>query len=155
MDVPAHAELVIEGQVLPKAREPEGPFGETAGDYFSDQSHVIEVTTTTHRKDPLLQALHPTSEEVALRCPPADEADILQMLHEKGFALTDLALSGASGRTHIVRSLNRRRDADARQLLHFLLAGGPVSQARGCRRRRRQRPRSSRGRVGDRYARAG
>jgi 2,5-furandicarboxylate decarboxylase 1 len=80
VDVPAHAEVVIEGKVLPNLREPEGPFGETSGYYFSDQSHVIEVTAITHRKDPILQALHPTSQEVALLCGPAGEAEIVQTL---------------------------------------------------------------------------
>jgi 2,5-furandicarboxylate decarboxylase 1 len=125
VDVPAHAEVVIEGKVLPNLREPEGPFGETSGYYFSDQSHVIEVTTITHRKDPILQALHPTSQEVALLCGPAGEAEIVQTLRDKGFAVEDLALSAASGRTHVALSLRKRHDSDAKQVLHFLLAGMP------------------------------
>ncbi len=125
VDIPAHAEVVIEGRVLPKVREPEGPFGETSGYYFSDQSHVIEVTAITHRKDPILQALHPTSREVALLCGPAGEAEIVQMLHEKGFAVEDVALSAPSGRTHVVIALKKRHDSDPKQLLHFLLAGVP------------------------------
>ncbi|HEY7220968.1 MAG TPA: UbiD family decarboxylase [Candidatus Binatia bacterium] len=125
VDVPAHAEIVIEGKVLPNVREPEGPCGETSGYYFSDQSHVIEVTAITHRKNPILQALHPTSQEVALLCGPAGEAEIVQMLREKGFAVEDLALSAASGRTHVAVSLTKRHDSDPKQLLHFLLAGVP------------------------------
>jgi 2,5-furandicarboxylate decarboxylase 1 len=125
VDIPAHAEVVIEGKVLPNVREPEGPFGETSGYYFSDRSHVIEVTAITHRKNPILQALHPTSDEVALLCGPAGEAEIVQMLREKGFAVIDLALSAASGRTHAAVSLKKRHDSDPKQLLHFLLAGVP------------------------------
>jgi 2,5-furandicarboxylate decarboxylase 1 len=125
VDIPAYAEIVIEGRVLPKIREPEGPFGETSGYYFADQSHVIEVTAITHRKDPILQALHPTSQEVAMLCGPAGEAEIVQMLHEKGFAVEDLTLSAASGRTHVVLSLKKRHDSDPKQVLHFLLAGVP------------------------------
>ncbi|HEY4908057.1 MAG TPA: UbiD family decarboxylase [Methylomirabilota bacterium] len=37
MDVPAWAEIVIEGEILPGEREPEGPFGEFTG-YFSRRS---------------------------------------------------------------------------------------------------------------------
>jgi len=125
VDVPAHAEIVIEGKVLPNVREPEGPFGETSGYYFSDQSHVIEVTAITHRKDPILQALHPTSQEVALLCGPAGEAEIVQTLRDKGFAVEDLALSAASGRIHIALALKKRHDSDAKQVLHFLLAAVP------------------------------
>jgi 2,5-furandicarboxylate decarboxylase 1 len=125
VDIPAHAEVVIEGRVLPRIREPEGPFGETSGYYFSDQSHVIEVTAITHRKAPILQALHPTSQEVALLCGPAGEAEIVQMLREKGFAVADLALSAASGRTHVVLSIKKRHDSEPKQVLYFLLSGVP------------------------------
>jgi 2,5-furandicarboxylate decarboxylase 1 len=125
VDVPAHAEMVIEGRVLPNVREPEGPFGETSGYYFGDESHVIEVTAITHRKDPILQALHPTSQEVALLCGPAGEAEIIQMLREKGFAVADLVLSAAAGRTHVALSLKKRHDSDPRQMLHLVLAGVP------------------------------
>jgi len=125
VDVPAHAEVVIEGKVVPKVREPEGPFGETSGYYFGDNSHIIEVTAITHRKNPILQALHPTSQEVALLCGPAGEAELIQMLRARGFDVQDLALSAASGRTHVVLSLKKRHEADPRQLLHYLLAGVP------------------------------
>jgi len=37
LDVPAWAEIVIEGEILPGVREPEGPFGEFTG-YFSRRS---------------------------------------------------------------------------------------------------------------------
>ena len=33
VEVPARAEIVIEGRILPKVREPEGPFGEVGGTY--------------------------------------------------------------------------------------------------------------------------
>jgi 2,5-furandicarboxylate decarboxylase 1 len=125
VDIPAHAEVVIEGKVLPKVREPEGPFGETSGYYFADDSHVIEVTAITHRENPILQALHPMSQEVALLCGPAGEAELMQMLRAKGFDITDLALSAASGRTHALVSVKKRHESDPRQLLHYLLAGVP------------------------------
>lgn len=123
VDVPAHAEVVIEGKVLPKVREPEGPFGETSGYYFADNSHVIEVTAITQRKNPILQALHPTSQEVALLCGPSGEAELVEMLRAKGFDVRDLALSTASGRTHVALALKKRHESDPKQLLHYLLAG--------------------------------
>lgn len=52
--VPADAELVIEGEVLPGVRDAEGPFGEFTG-YYGPQrwSPVVRVTAITHRKDPI------------------------------------------------------------------------------------------------------
>lgn len=50
--VPANAEFVIEGHVLPDVREEEGPFGEFTDSYVPVmKNHVFEVTAVTHRKD--------------------------------------------------------------------------------------------------------
>ncbi|MEE4662246.1 MAG: UbiD family decarboxylase, partial [Halieaceae bacterium] len=58
MLIPAHCEMVIEGNVLlePDAMEPEGPFGEMFG-YMGarkDTNFVIDVTRVTHRPQPWL-----------------------------------------------------------------------------------------------------
>lgn len=78
LDVPATAEIVIEGYVLPNVREPEGPFGEIGG--YSTPSFpkpVIEVTAITHRKGPIFQAAltgMPTTENHVLRQIPMEAA---------------------------------------------------------------------------------
>jgi 2,5-furandicarboxylate decarboxylase 1 len=54
MDVPADAEIVIEGRILPEVREMEGPFGEftwTLGPAVMNP--VAEVTAITMRRDPI------------------------------------------------------------------------------------------------------
>ena len=57
--VPADAEMVIEGRILPHARREEGPFGEFTGHAVSkDERPVIEVTAITHRKNYLFQDVH-------------------------------------------------------------------------------------------------
>ena len=49
--VPAHAEIIIEGKVLPHVREEEGPFGEFTDSYVPVmKNHVFEVTGITHRE---------------------------------------------------------------------------------------------------------
>ncbi len=124
-EAPADAEVVIEGRILPNLREKEGPFGETSGYYFSDDSHVIEVTAITCRENPVTQALHPTVHEVSLLGGPAGEAEMIRMLRERGFTVTDLAVSQSSNRTHVALSLRKSHEAEPRQLLHFLLSGVP------------------------------
>ena len=56
VEAPAFAEIVLEGHILPRVREPEGPFAEFTG-YASDRStqHVIEVTAILHRRDAIYQ----------------------------------------------------------------------------------------------------
>ena len=55
-EVPADAEIVVEGHFLPALREPEGPFGEVAGTYgLLGNRHVFEVSAITMRKDAMYQ----------------------------------------------------------------------------------------------------
>jgi UbiD family decarboxylase len=58
LNVPATAEIVIEGEILPHVREPEGPFGEFTG-YFSRRSteHVFEAKAITMRERPWFQSI--------------------------------------------------------------------------------------------------
>jgi UbiD family decarboxylase len=57
LDVPATAEIVIEGVIRPNVREIEGPFGEFTGYYQpASPKPVIEVTAITHRQKPVFLA---------------------------------------------------------------------------------------------------
>lgn len=52
LEVPATAEIVIEGVVLPKARKSEGPFGEYTGYYGTrGERPVLKVNCITHRNN--------------------------------------------------------------------------------------------------------
>ena len=58
LEVPAHAELVIEGRLPTDFLEPEGPFGESHGYMHPRQlSPYLEVTCVTHRKDMILTGI--------------------------------------------------------------------------------------------------
>ncbi len=66
--VPADAEMVIEGEVVPKLREPEGPFGEFMDAYVEiGSNHVFRATAITRRRDSIYHAiLAGGSEDLAL-----------------------------------------------------------------------------------------
>jgi 2,5-furandicarboxylate decarboxylase 1 len=54
--VPAHAELVLEGEILPAERTPEGPFGEFTGYSLGErQREIVRYTAITHRRDAMFQ----------------------------------------------------------------------------------------------------
>src|SRR5215470_10467733 len=54
--VPAHAEMVIEAEILPAARTPEGPFGEFTGYSLGErQREVVQVKAITHRAGAMFQ----------------------------------------------------------------------------------------------------
>ena len=62
--VPANAEFVIEGRVLPHVREEEGPFGEFTDSYVPVmRNHVFEVTAVTHRKDAIWHDIYAGGKE--------------------------------------------------------------------------------------------
>jgi 4-hydroxy-3-polyprenylbenzoate decarboxylase len=55
-EVPAHAELVVEGYVLLDELRWEGPFGDHTGYYsLADDFPVLHVTAVTHRQNPIYQ----------------------------------------------------------------------------------------------------
>jgi 2,5-furandicarboxylate decarboxylase 1 len=57
--VPADAELVVEGEILPKVRKEEGPFGEWLGySTVKTSSPVVRVTAITSRQNPILNTVH-------------------------------------------------------------------------------------------------
>src|SRR5438128_8381695 len=58
LQVPAAAEIVIEGELLPGVREPAGPFGEFTG-YFSRRSteHVFVAKAVAMRERPWFQSI--------------------------------------------------------------------------------------------------
>jgi UbiD family decarboxylase len=58
LDVPADAEIVIEGLIDPELLEPEGPFGESHGHVaLEDFNMSMRVTAITHRQAPVLASI--------------------------------------------------------------------------------------------------
>ena len=57
LEVPAHAEIVLEGYVNLDELRPEGPFGDHTGFYTLEEDYpVFHITCITHRRDPIWSA---------------------------------------------------------------------------------------------------
>lgn len=57
LEVPAHAEIVLEGYVELDELRTEGPFGDHTGFYTMEEEYpVFHITCITHRKDPIYAA---------------------------------------------------------------------------------------------------
>jgi len=81
--VPADAEMVIEGKILPHIRGLEGPFGEFTGHAVdSDDRQVIEVSAITHRKDYIFQDIHAGYTEHKLMGAVPREAALLRAVRQ-------------------------------------------------------------------------
>jgi vanillate/4-hydroxybenzoate decarboxylase subunit C len=59
LDVPWGSQYVLEGRILARQREVEGPFGEFPGQYSGCRNYpVIEIDRVSHCRDPLYEALY-------------------------------------------------------------------------------------------------
>jgi len=128
MEVPAEAELVIEGEVLPNHTEPEGPFGEIPGTYAQvGHAEVFKVKAITRRKDPIYYALHcgfpvtDTQSMTALGI-EATTHERLQSV-EGGLELLDVRSIAASGALMLVIKLRPRVEGQAKTALMAALSG--------------------------------
>jgi 2,5-furandicarboxylate decarboxylase 1 len=82
VEIPATAEIAIEGHLLLDVDEPEGPFGEFTG-YASERSthNAVEVTAILHRRDAIYHSIVPgISDEHTLLLGISQEARQLKAL---------------------------------------------------------------------------
>jgi UbiD family decarboxylase len=58
LDIPWGSEMVLEGHIVGRQRETEGPFGESTGhDSGGRLMPVVEITKVSHRRNPILESL--------------------------------------------------------------------------------------------------
>ncbi|MBW7981018.1 non-oxidative hydroxyarylic acid decarboxylases subunit C [Enterobacillus tribolii] len=59
LDVPWGSEYVLEGRIISRYREAEGPFGEFTGHYSGGRRMpVVEITKVSHRRNPVYEHLY-------------------------------------------------------------------------------------------------
>jgi 2,5-furandicarboxylate decarboxylase 1 len=117
--VPADAEIVIEGRLLPKVREPEGPFGEFPKYYSAKENReVIQVDAVTHRKSPVFHTIVPAEMEHLLLGAIPREATILAHLQRTFPGVQDVHLSvGGVARYHLYVKLDKRREGEPKNVI--------------------------------------
>jgi 2,5-furandicarboxylate decarboxylase 1 len=121
LDVPARAEVIIEGRILPGLREPEGPFGENTGAYFSNQSPVVEVSAVTHRRDFIFPALVPWTADVDTLLALAGGAELLRQLQNQVRGVIDLELVPGTSSFAAVISVRNCPRHEVRRLIQLAL----------------------------------
>ena len=117
--VPADAEIVIEGRILPKTRELEGPFGEFP-QYYGERGerHVIEVDAITHRRAPLFHTVVGGGLEHLLLGAIPREATILSAMRASFPGVKDVHLAlGGVGRYHLYIKLDKTQDGEGKNVL--------------------------------------
>ncbi len=124
--VPAHAEIVLEGRILPHTREKEGPFGEFSKYYGPEgERPVVEFTALCHRNRPLYQTIYlgrHQRENVYLTSLPK-AADLYRAVKEVAPEVRDVYLTpGGCGRYHAVVSIKKRFEGEPKLVLSVVLS---------------------------------
>ena len=117
--VPAHAEIVIEGRVLPGVRELEGPFGEFPK-YYSPQEkrEVIAIDRITHRHRPIYHTIVPAAMEHLLLGGIPREATLLVHLKRSFPNVLDVHLApGGVCRYHLYVQMRKTREGEPKNVI--------------------------------------
>ncbi|MEH7392553.1 UbiD family decarboxylase [Bacillus sp. JJ1503] len=124
IDVPAYAEIVLEGKILPKVREPEGPFGEFPKYYGPrDDKEVIQVTGITHRNNPIFYTIVPAGYEHLLLGGIPREASLIQSVRQTVPSVKAVHMSpGGTCRYHAVISIKKRNKGEGKNAIIAALA---------------------------------
>ena len=127
IEVPAEAELVIEGEVLPAEMTEEGPFGEATGTYAMEGStEVFRVKAITHRRDPIFYGMQcgapmTDTQSITGTCIETVITDHLKNV-EGGLDLLDVRCLGISGLMAVVIKLRPRVEGQAKTALMAALS---------------------------------
>lgn len=128
VEVPASAEIVIEGVTIPGERVADGPYGEYPGCYSeAKQAPVLKVTAITMRKNPIYQT--------ALTGMPVTENHTLIEYGNAAVVYREVKkivpevravnmTPGGTFRHHVVVSIKKRAENEGRNVILALLAMG-------------------------------
>ena len=127
LEVPAHAEYILEGYVTPGELRPEGPFGDHTGYYSPAEDYpVFHVTTITHRKNPIYPTTmvgRPPTEDFFMG--KAAERIMLPILQMALPEIVDMNMP-AEGAFHnlLIVSMRKEYPGHAQKVMHALWGMG-------------------------------
>jgi 2,5-furandicarboxylate decarboxylase 1 len=119
VEVPAQAEIVLEGRLLPGVRQIEGPFGEYPK-YYGPASlrPVIELTAMTSRRNPIYQTIVPATMEHLLLGAIPREGGLLHVIKNTVPNVCGVRLTpGGVCRYHAVVAINKRNEGEAKNAI--------------------------------------
>ncbi|MEC7490959.1 MAG: UbiD family decarboxylase [Pseudomonadota bacterium] len=128
IEVPAEAEIILEGYIPPDAITPEGPFGEGSGGYAMEGfTQYLEVKAMTRRKEPVFYAMQCGAPMTDTQALVATAIDMLLWDHlknvEGGLNLLDLRCLGIAGMMAVIIKLRPRVEGQAKTALMAALSG--------------------------------
>jgi 2,5-furandicarboxylate decarboxylase 1 len=126
VQVPATAEIILEGVIEPGRLESDGPFGEYPGTYSEAKpAPVMRVTAITHRRGAMYQNTltgTPMTENHWMMQPSATAFAYREALKFTPEIKSIHVTPGGTSRHHIVVSMKKRHPSEARNVMLGLLA---------------------------------
>ena len=129
IEVPAHAEIILEGYVKTDELRREGPFGDHTGYYsLADDYPVFHITAITHRKNPIYAATivgKPPMEDCYIA--KATERIFLPLLQQMLPEVVDINMP-LEGVFHdcVIVSIKKQFPMHARKVMHALWGMGQM-----------------------------
>jgi 4-hydroxy-3-polyprenylbenzoate decarboxylase len=133
LEVPAQAEIVLEGYVDPAERRQEGPFGDHTGYYSLARDYpVFHLTAVTRRRDPIYPSIivgRPPAEDFWLG--KATERIFLPLIRAMLPEIVDINMP-AEGVFHnlVIVSIRKRYPGQARKVMYALWGMGLMMLAK-------------------------
>ena len=128
LEVPADAELILEGEIMPGEMTEEGPFGEVTGTYAQEGSTpLFRVKAVTHRRDPVFYAMQcglAPSDAHSLICTTIEMKlwEHLRGIDAGELELLDVRCIGAMTPMMVVVQLRQRHAGQAKAALMAVLS---------------------------------
>lgn len=122
----ANAQFIIEGEILPKIREPEGPFAEVTGYYAGRAPRwVVNVKAITRRRNPIFHTLI-SGKEVFNSVGLTGEANIFSLVSRQVPGVKAVHLTpGGCGFYHAVVQINKQKEGLQRNAVLAAFAAFP------------------------------
>jgi 2,5-furandicarboxylate decarboxylase 1 len=122
LEVPAYAEIVLEGVILPNKREVEGPFGELMGYYGPAKPEpVMEVRCIMHRNNAIYQTAGPSREE-HFSNGLIREVELYYALKNMVDVKDVHVTIGGGCRFHVIAAINKKHEGDGKTAIIGALA---------------------------------
>lgn len=124
----AEAQMIMEAEILPYVREPEGPFGEVSGYYATrDDRWVVNIKSITMQKNPVIHMLHP-GKEVWNSVGLGVEANLFQTISKQVKGLKKVYLSHGGSHYHAILQIDPPRNGMAKNAILAAFAVFPALQ---------------------------
>ncbi len=129
VEVPAYAEIVLEGYIDPKEDEQDNILGEVSGMYVAFSSPTIHVTTVTMRRNAVYHGLLPHGAEVDQLLSFIFGLKIIPRMKQDFPSIIDIHFTPETFGSHIVMSMDTDDRGDIRRAITAMLTFSNVKKA--------------------------